>query len=146
MDMGPLEARVLERLKDGGHRLTAPRLAVIQILNDAESWLSPDQVRQRAAERCPGLGLVTVYRTLGLLTELGLVRRIHWEDGCHGFAMAETGHRHHLVCQRCRRVVEFPGCDLGPMLQSLETDTGFAVETHMLEVVGLCPECQRLSQ
>ena len=133
---------MLIQLSRHGYRLTEPRRAVVRVLEEARTWLSVDKVHARAAAYCPGIGLVTVYRTLSLLVDLGSVRRIHGEDGCHGFAMAETGHRHHLVCERCRRVVEFPGCDLDPMLRRLETETGFMVETHMLEVVGLCPECR----
>jgi Fur family ferric uptake transcriptional regulator len=130
------------RLQQRGYRLTSPRRAVIQALQSADSWLAPDEVRARAAAYCPSIGLVTVYRTLTLLAELELVRRVHWTDGCHGYAMAEAGHRHQLVCERCHRVVEFPGCDLEPMLHRLESETGFAVETHHLEVVGLCPACR----
>ncbi len=94
------------------------------------------------SQDCPSLGLVTVYRTLSLLSELDLARRVHWEEGCHGYAVALGGHRHNLVCEKCHRVVEFPGCDLDPQLHRLETETGFAVKTHLLEVVGLCPDCQ----
>lgn len=140
--MVSFEGRVLDRLKAAGHRLTAPRMAVVRVLGEAEAWLSPELVRQRAQTYCPGIGLVTVYRTLSLLTELELVRRVHWEDGCHGYAVAGGGHRHNLVCENCHRVVEFPGCDLTPLLDRLEAETGFTVETHLLEVVGLCPQCR----
>jgi Fe2+ or Zn2+ uptake regulation protein len=89
------------------------------------------------------VGLVTVYRTLALLTELGFVSRIHLEDGCHGYARSRLGHSHHLVCRRCQQAVEFPGIeDMEHFIGQLEQRTGFIVEDHMLELLGLCPSCQ----
>jgi Fur family ferric uptake transcriptional regulator len=133
---------VLAHLRERGFRLTAPRRAVVRVLLEAESWLPPDVVHSRASAYRPGLGLVTVYRTLALLTELGLAHRVHWEDGCHGYTLAKSGHEHHLVCERCHRVLAFGDCDLDRLVAKLESETGFKVESHMLELVGVCPSCQ----
>lgn len=135
-------SQIVDALRDDGHRLTGPRMAVIEVLSEAESWLSPEVVQARANVQCPGIGLVTVYRTLGLLSDLGYVSRVHGEDGCHGYALAGAGHGHHIVCRLCRKVVDFADCDLEPLLQRMELETGFTIENHVLELVGLCPACQ----
>jgi len=132
-------------LRTHGYRVTVPRRAVIEILEGAEAWLSPELIQSRARAHCPGLGLVTVYRTLALLTEFGYVRRIHLDGGCSGYARAGLGHSHHLVCRSCQQVVEFPGLeDLSRFIESVQDQTGFLIEDHMLELLGLCPACQEM--
>jgi len=137
-------AEVLELLRERGHRLTKPREAVARALLEAEDWLRPEQVWEVARRECPSVGLVTVYRTLALLEELGVARRIHLAHGCHGYAPAEIHHGHHLVCRSCNQVLEFPGTeDLAPLIAQVSRRTGFVVEEHLLELVGRCPACQQ---
>lgn len=132
-----------DRIRAGGYRLTAPRRAVVNTLARSEGWLRPDTIHRQARRSAPSLGLVTVYRTLQLLTQMGIVRRVHTEDGCQGYTLAEHCHGHHLVCKNCQHVVEFPGTeDLKPLMQQLEMTTGFVIEDHVLELAGLCPDCQ----
>lgn len=135
--------RLLDLLRSHGYRVTRARRAVIETLEAAESWLSPESIQQQAQAGCPGVGLVTVYRTLTLLSSLGYVRRIHLEAGCSGYARADLPHSHHLVCRSCQQVVEFAGSeDLDPLVERVQQMTGFRVDDHMLELLGLCPECQ----
>lgn len=130
-------------LREAGYRLTQPRQAVSRVLMEADNWLRPERIHQLARRYYPSLGLVTVYRTLSLLTELGYVSRIHQEDGCHGYVRSGQGHSHHLVCSQCQQAVEFPGADdLVELINRLERRTGFVVQDHMLELSGLCPSCQ----
>ena len=136
------EQRILEELSQAGHRVTQPRRAVIRALLEDEGHHSPAEVHERAQARCPTVGLVTVYRTLELLVDLGFARRIHTDDGCHGYAAATNGHHHHLVCRQCGAAVEFEGCDLSSLLEQIVRATGYSVDEHLLELVGLCPACQ----
>jgi Fur family ferric uptake transcriptional regulator len=137
-----LEESITNQLSQAGYRITQPRRAVIRALLEDERFSIPAEVRERARTHCPTVGLVTVYRTLDLLSKLGLVRRIHTNDGCHGYAIASLGHRHHLVCRRCGATVEFEGCDLSGFLARVSQETGYKVEDHLLELVGLCSICQ----
>ena len=136
------EQSIVQQLSQAGYRITQPRLAVIRALLEDDGHLSPAEIRERACAHHPQVGLVTVYRTLDLLAEMGFVRRIHAEDGCHGYAAASHGHRHHLVCRRCGATVEFEGCDLSPFLDRVSQETGYAIEDHLLELVGICSPCQ----
>jgi Fur family ferric uptake transcriptional regulator len=134
---------ILERLQSAGYRLTRPRKAVIRVLVEIDDWLRPEELHDRAQQHCPTLGLVTVYRTLSLLSKMGYVSRIHFEDGCHGYARTELTHGHHLVCRNCHQVVEFPGWeDFSSLIEPIERKTGFLIEDHVLELLGLCPVCQ----
>ena len=137
------EESIIRKLNQAGYRITRPRQAVIQALLEDEAHASPATVHARAKRHCPTVGLVTVYRTLDLLAEMGFVRRIHTGDGCRGYAAASDGHHHHLVCRRCAAVVEFDGCDLSHFLARVSQETGYLIEDHLLELVGLCAACQR---
>ncbi len=133
----------LELLRKAGFRLTRSRKAVVRVLHEAEDWLRPEEIHARGKRYCPSLGLVTVYRTLALLSNMDCIGRVHFEDGCRGYARTELVHGHHLVCRDCHQVVEFPGSkDLPRWIDKIANSTGFLIEEHMLELVGLCPTCQ----
>lgn len=135
--------RALHRLRQAGYRVTRSRRAVIEVLRDAEDLMLPEEVLRRGQAWHPALGMVTVYRTLALLSELGLVRRIHLADECQGYAWAEYGHGHHIVCRSCQAAVEFPGDeDLVTLMEQVADTTGFSVEGHLLQLLGLCPQCR----
>jgi len=137
------EVHLEQELHAAGYRLTRPRRAVLRVVTEATQALTPAQVHEQARVHYPQVGLVTVYRTLELLAGLGLVRRIHTEEGCHGYvpvAMGEAGH--HLVCTSCHQAVEFPCTGLEEKLKEVEHLTGFSIQEHWLELFGLCPACQ----
>ncbi len=137
------EKSIIQQLSQAGYRITRPRRAIVRALLEDEGHASPSEVLERAKLYYPTIGLVTVYRTLDLLSELGLVRRIHAADRCHSYATANHGHHHHLVCRHCGAAVEFQGCDLLPFLDRIEEQTGYAIEDHLLELVGVCSTCQQ---
>lgn len=133
-----------ERLRRQGGRATLPRQAIRQVLDQAEGGLRPDEIHAQAALICPGLGLVTVYRTLALFTDLGWARRVHSPDGCHAYVGAERSARPDLVCRACRKTIELPGAeDFEAVIRRLERQTGFRVIERSLELHGTCASCQQ---
>jgi Fur family ferric uptake transcriptional regulator len=132
-----------QQLAGKGCRITAPRRTVVQVLQGTSAPLSPQEILEQGQRIHPRLGLVTVYRTLTLLTESDLVRRVHREDGCHGYVLASPGHQHHVICQRCGGTAEFPGeDDIHALIERVETGTGYRVNDHLLQLFGVCPNCQ----
>jgi Fur family ferric uptake transcriptional regulator len=132
---------ILGAMRNAGARLTGPRRAVARVLGESRGWMSAEAIAARARRHCPSIGLVTVYRTLNLLESLGIARRVHGPTGCHGYALASIDDGHFLVCRDCNEVIEFEGCDVDRVVRRVTRRTGFRVETHMLELVGLCPAC-----
>ncbi len=128
-----------------GYRLTAPRQAVVEVLASSKYILNPQEVYAQARERYPRLGLVTVYRTIEKLEELGLLQRVHRPSGCQGFIAAFSGHQHLLICQECGRVVYFEGDHEGidRLTESVEKLGGFHIREHWLQLFGVCAKCQR---
>jgi len=139
--MNMSEQEILEQLSNQGFRVTLARRAIIRVLLEDSGHLSPEELMHLAKQKHENVGLVTVYRTLDLLSELGYVRRVHSGQSCNGFAKVALGHRHHLICRGCGRVVDFEGCDLSAMVTRVEQETGFVVDDHMLELLGMCATC-----
>ena len=135
-------AGVRAGLRQNNRKLTRPRQVVLDIVTQANQRLTPAEVYRKAKSRYPRLGLTTVYRTLDLLVELGYIQRIHLDEGCHSYAPSAKSHGHQLVCSSCGRAEEFADCDLEPLMKTLHAKTGYAIEVHMLELMGRCPACQ----
>jgi Fur family ferric uptake transcriptional regulator len=133
-------------LRSGGRRLTAPRAAVARVLAEAHTYLDPEEIRARAVKFHRHTGLVTVYRTLDLLVSQGAVNKIHTRDGCHAYAAVRPGHKHHVVCNSCRSIVEFEGCDLSALFAGVQRQTGYQIREHWLELTGLCPACRKAAK
>jgi Fur family ferric uptake transcriptional regulator len=131
-----------ETLNRKGMRLTRPRQVVLSILESANVPLSPQIIHQRSLDVNEDIGLVSVYRTLEMLSELALVRRVHGSDDCQGYVLASPGHYHHVVCGYCEKAVEFTGADdLTTLTDRIQAETGFQISGHLLQLYGICPEC-----
>ena len=137
---------MLAALVKAGHSNTRARRAVIAALCETGEQASPASLLASGRVHHPALGLVTVYRTLDILLELELVRRLHSDDGCHSYVPSAHHHGHHVICQQCQRALEFEGCDLEAVVGAVEASTGFQVRSHFLELFGVCPECQAKSR
>jgi Fur family ferric uptake transcriptional regulator len=141
--MRPTEKKIAVALSERGYKLTPQRRAIIRVIATSSDHLTPAAVYERVYQDHPHIGLVTVYRTLEILAQIGFARRIHGEGGCHSYVAALPGHRHHLVCSNCGTVIDFPGCDLSELERSLSRQTGFKIESHLLEFLGRCQDCQK---
>ncbi len=139
LDLKTLNAQLSEQ----GYKLTRQRKAVVEVVTQTHTRLSAADVFTQAQRMCPDLGLTTVYRTLEILEQLGVIRRVHLDDGCEAFAPTSIEHGHYLICVNCQTTIEFEGCDLTALLERIAGQTGFTIEQHWLELVGLCPRCQK---
>ena len=133
--------QMLERLRYTGHKLTPPRLAVLQVMEESHEHLSHSEILERGQAIYPALGRATVYRTLELLTNLGIVRPIYLGDQSVCFTRADGAH-HHLICSECRQVIEFDECVIDELQETLSQRLNFEIRGHLLEFYGLCDRCQ----
>ena len=131
-----------QELQARGIRLTRQRAAVLNALSRAECGLSPEKILRLARSECPELGLTTVYRAVDLFGELGILRRIHTQEGCETVIGARAAHGHTVVCLACGRVAEFSKCDMAAIENAAAEETGFEISVHSLEMAGLCARCQ----
>lgn len=129
-----------QRLRDSGHRLTPQRelvLAAVERLGHA----TPDEVFAEVRAHSTSINLSTVYRTLELLDDLGLIHHAHLSDRAPTYHSA-TGHEHaHLICRSCDRVVSVARHEVEDALGPLAGRHGFAPDYGHLTVFGLCTGC-----
>lgn len=98
-----------------------------------------------AALRNGDCNLATIYRSMHLLEEVGMVKRFDLGDGIARYELlreGDDGHHHHLVCTRCTGVVEIDECSMQEVEERMATRNGFKSITHKLEFFGICPDCQ----
>ena len=139
-------SKVNSILRQRGYRLTSQRRAVVNTIAGTHNHLTPAAIYKRVKREYPGIGLVTIYRNLEILAELGLICEVHAGGSCRSYLMRKPlEHHHHLICSECGRVVDFTDCDLGELEQRLSQETGFKMEGHLLEFIGCCPDCQRVA-
>ena len=131
-----------ERLRAAGYKLTPARQAVLDSIPAADEHLNPAEILAHGRTLYPALGRATVYRTLELLTTLGIVRPIYIGEAGPTYIRAQGGH-HHLVCSRCGIMVDFDRCIADEMVNDLHERFGFTISSHLLEFYGLCPKCQQ---
>ena len=128
-----LEAAI-GRMRGRGYKATPQRLAVLRALFE-EQHQSLEEIRVR----CPEVGLVTLYRALDLLGELGIVRRLDLGNGAR-YELARD-HHHHMICESCGDISEFDECPLDPELLPPKS-ADFEIRAHSLEVYGRCRTCR----
>jgi Fur family ferric uptake transcriptional regulator len=136
------DSEMARALQINGYKLTSQRLAVLEVLHSGEPHLTPAEVHERGKVILPRLGLATVYRTLDLLAELGFLHRPRMGDSAVSYSTCVTGHHGHLICSQCNLIIELPECHAGDAIKTLAEKTGFRIDSHLLEFIGLCPNCQ----
>ena len=128
------------------HRLpvTRQRDLVAEIVFGSDEHLSVDEIQRRLSERGERVGTATVYRTLEVLVESGLVRAHDFGEGFKRYEpMPAQAHHEHLICVRCGRVVEFANERLERMLPIFADEHGFQHQHHRVEIYGVCRECRQ---
>jgi len=135
--------KVVATLRQHSYKLTPQRRVVIQAIVSNQEHLTPTAIYEKVHQDHPDIGLVTIYRTIEILAKLKLICELHAGGSCHSYTISALGHHHHLICSNCGKVVDFPSCELEEAQQSLSKQTGFRIDSHLLEFIGLCQTCQK---
>lgn len=139
------ELRAREQLNNVGLKATSQRLQVLQTLQAHERrHLSAEEVHQRISEQSGRVGMATVYRVLGQLTDVGIVAR-HIFDPGSGKAVYEVHrgtHHDHIICLQCARVDEFVDDAILERSRGVATAKGYALSQHHLALYGYCAACR----
>ena len=148
MSRSPLAERWIEyataELRAAGHRASAPRAAVIELIGSQECVMTAQELADELRRRGRRVGIATVYRTLELLDRLKLVQRLDIGGASARYEPALPGgehHHHHLVCERCGRVTPFEDPDLERTIASLARRVDYRVGEHDVVLSGSCPDC-----
>ena len=127
-------------LRDHNLPVTAQRSAIAAVVLGADRHLSAEEVAQELARRGAPAGTATVYRTLEVLEELGLVRHTHLSDRAPTYHSTREHEHVHAVCRRCHSVRSYDPAVVAPLVAALGED-GFTVDVGHLAIFGVCADC-----
>ena len=143
VDMNALK----EDLKKKGYKLTPQRRSIVDtIIENEGQHLTAEEIYDKVKRDCPEIGLATVYRTILLLEELGVISRLDLNDGCSRYEILHSNenHRHHhLICNNCHKVSEVQDDLLEELEISIEKQYKFKILDHSVKFYGICDECQK---
>jgi len=139
------------RFKGCGYRLTIARQAILEVLSKSQGHLSAEDIYIKAHAKYPNIGLTTIYRTLDVLSGLGMVHKLDFGDGRARYELVEgpegKQHHHHLVCTACNRVIDYTDFIdkevelLRETEKGLEKKYSFKITNHVIQFYGLCKKC-----
>jgi Fe2+ or Zn2+ uptake regulation protein len=135
---------IVRALDDAGYRLTAPRVALARLIVEHDGHFTASDLASTARDRRIGVSRATLFRALDLLVELGVVERLDLPTGEHAYVECAPAHHHHVVCSRCGRSVEIDDAGLSEAVREIGRRSGYRIESHRLELFGLCRSCQAL--
>ena len=134
-------------------RVTRPRQMIVDVLGNTTEHFSAEEVYLRVHAKYPNVGLTTVYRTLDLLEEMGIVVKQNFGDGRSRYELKENpkkpGHHHHLVCTACKRVIDYNDFVdeevklIGKLEKELSRKHGFRITGHVIQFHGVCTACKK---
>lgn len=132
---------VMELLKDAGVRITPQRQAILQHLLETKDHPTADDIYKALAARFPNMSVATVYNNLRVFKELGIVSELTFGDASSRFD-ANIKHQHyHVICKECGKIQDYEHPSLKMLEREAAEKTGFQIDSHRLELYGLCPEC-----
>ena len=128
-------------LKENGIRVTVGRISILNIIEASDKGLSADSIYTECKKQENNLNLSTIYRTLELLEEKNVIKKINI-DGPAIFVLKKENHKHILQCDVCHKSVEIP-CPMEEIEEAIKAQVGFSLTKHKLELNGICDKCKK---
>ena len=133
----PSRPDMISVLEDQGYRVTAPRRNIVSLLDRKEGGFTAEEI----ACELPKVGRATVYRTIKLLVDAGVVCKVALPDGTPKYSLARIEHHHHTVCVNCGNVGEFSAATIERLIRSIGKDMAGEIVGHRMEFHIICEGC-----
>ena len=134
--------RIAQRLRELGYRLTPQRVMIVDAIENSSHHISAEEIYSQVIARYPHMNISTIYRTMELLKRLGLVTETNLGEGRVRYHSADKGHHHHLVCQKCGKIIDLDETLLFPLKSALRERHNFEADLRHLAIFGLCLHCK----
>jgi Fur family peroxide stress response transcriptional regulator len=132
---------IIQKLRDHGHKITPQRLAIVDILAKSDGHPSVEDIHERIKHDFPTMSLATVYRNIVLIKSLGEVLELGFPDGSNRYDGKRPDPHPHVICVRCKKIVD-PDLDtLDEMQKEVALETNFKILNHRLDFFGICSDC-----
>jgi Fur family ferric uptake transcriptional regulator len=132
---------IVKRLSEKGYRMTPQRLMIVSAIESSDGHISAEEIYAQVVAKYPHVNISTVYRTLELLKELGLVTETNFGEGRVRYHPAGKGHHHHLVCTGCGAVIDLDESSLSSLKSMLLREYKFSADLRHLAIFGRCDKC-----
>jgi Fur family peroxide stress response transcriptional regulator len=142
MAMNSRLEQAVEKLKSTGVRMTPQRHAILEFLLSSMSHPTADEIYKSLEGKFPNMSVATVYNNLRVFKEAGLVRELTYGDASSRFDANMTDH-YHVICRQCGKITDFDYPPLIDVEREAAKRTGFRVESHRMEIYGICKDCQQ---
>ena len=145
--MGDWIGHARATLERDGYRLSGPRSAVVETLDDLGCSVTAKEIADHLHDRGQDVGVASIYRTLELLDRLRLTRRVDAAEGVARYEPLDPSgeHHHHLVCDNCGEVAAFADPQLERAIERLADRVDYAIDAHDVTLRGECPSCRATS-
>lgn len=131
-----------EQLRQAGYKLTHARISVLNAIETLGGHVTSAEVLDAVTAADASIGRASVFRTLDLLTRLGIIRPTYVHSSqTPSYVLMPDGHHHHILCTNCNKIIEFEECGLEEIAQELEARLNVRLSGHLLEFYGECEDC-----
>jgi len=134
--------QMILKLKDHDFRITPQRLAVLKVLAASEGHPSVERIYESVRFQFPTTSIATIYKTVALLKQENEVLEISFPDGSNRYDGNKPYPHPHLICTRCKKIIDPDLSSLEDLAKEVTKETGFQIHTHRVDFFGLCRECQ----
>ncbi len=132
---------MLNKIRENKFRITPQRIAVLKILATSQDHPSVEKVFEHVKKDFPTTSLATVYKTVTLLKQLNEVLELGFPEGSNRYDGNKPYPHPHLICIRCKKIMDPELPSLNHITQELALKTGFEIVNHRLDIFGICPDC-----
>ncbi len=135
-------------LKTNGLKFTKQREVILETLFRYEGHFTPEELYRLIGSRYPDMkiGIATIYRTLSLLENEGMVTSISFGSRGKKYELGTKAHHDHLICTECGKILEFYDEAIEKKQEKIAEAFGFAMQDHTLKIYGICPDCQNQAE
>jgi len=133
---------IVQKLRDNGHKITPQRLAIVKILAKSDGHPSVETIHTQIKKDFPTMSLATVYRSIVLIKSLGEVLELGFPDGSNRYDGNKPFPHPHVICVRCKKIVDTVPDSLDDMKKEVALETDFKILNHRLDFFGICSTCR----
>jgi Fur family peroxide stress response transcriptional regulator len=137
---------MLKKLREHQFRITPQRIAILKVLASSSEHPTVERIYEQVKSDFPTTSLATVYKTVTLLKELDEVLELGFPEGSNRYDGYNPYPHPHVICLKCKKIVDPDLSGLADMTRELKKETGFKIVNHRLDFFGICPDCQKKSK
>jgi len=137
---------MLKKLRAHQFRITPQRITILKVLVGSTEHPTVERIHEQVKSDFPTTSLATVYKTVTLLKELNEVLELGFPEGSNRYDGNKPYPHPHVICIKCKKIVDPDLSALADMTSELRKETGFKIINHRLDFFGICPSCQKKYQ